>query len=302
MLFDRHVVVDWSANSTPKRGVDSIWIGICEGSTVTSANHPTRAAAIGHLAALIDDPGARRLLLGIDASLGYPRGTAAALGLEGVPWAETWRLLGERITDDDRNANNRFAVAAELNRQLGSPPGPFWGCPPAAVDRALASTKPTAPGPLPEWRHVEDRLRAAGHRPHSSWQLLGAGSVGSQSLLAISHLDALRRCSGDRLAVWPFTTGLIAPDVGPGEVVVAEVWPSLVMSTARADGRVRDEAQVEDTAMWLAALDRRGELAESFRPDVGVDQVGTVVAEEGWVLGVTGTGEWAGADRRVAHA
>ena len=46
-----------------------------------------------------------------------------------------WDLLAQLVDDRDDNANNRFEVAAELNRRVGPGPGPFWGCPPAAARR-----------------------------------------------------------------------------------------------------------------------------------------------------------------------
>ncbi|MGA9275979.1 MAG: hypothetical protein WBV89_03435, partial [Ilumatobacter sp.] len=80
-MFDRIVVIDWSASSRPVLGRDSIWIGVAvpgAGEVVTS-NPPTRAAASRELEELCRRPG--RTLLGADFSLGYPSGTAAALGL-----------------------------------------------------------------------------------------------------------------------------------------------------------------------------------------------------------------------------
>ena len=53
-MFDRFVVVDWSANSTPKRGRDSIWIAVLDGHGVSVSNPSTRAAAEESLAELVD--------------------------------------------------------------------------------------------------------------------------------------------------------------------------------------------------------------------------------------------------------
>ena len=46
------------------------------------------------------------------------------------------------------------------------------------------------------FRAAEEVLRSQGRRPFSSWQLFGAGAVGSQSLLGIPMLDRLRRRFG----------------------------------------------------------------------------------------------------------
>jgi hypothetical protein len=284
-VFDRHVVVDWSANSTPKRGRDSVWIAVRDDAGHSVTNLPTRSAALAFLIDLIGADPSATVLLGVDFSLGYPVGTAGALGLAGSAWTATWDLLTAMIRDDDRNANNRFAVAADLNGRITGGPSPFWGCPPSRASATLTATKPVRSGGLATWRAVEEVLRSQGRRPFSSWQLTGAGAVGSQSLLGIPRLQQLRRALGDRVEVWPFTTGLRAPRVAPGRVVVAEVWPSMTPVDA-ADGPVRDAAQVVGTARRLAEADRDRRLIRLFEPELDRDVADAVVAEEGWVLGV----------------
>ena len=291
-MFDRVVVVDWSAKSTPKRGADSIWV--CRhdaGGAPVTQNVPTRVEALSVLFDLVTaDPS--RTLVAVDFSLGCPRGTAAALGLTGgEPWAATWAMLADRVSDDDRNGNNRFELASELNAVASGGPGPFWGCPTAKRTPTLTSTK-VDPDPLPTWRHTEQSLREQGHRPFSCWQLLGAGAVGSQSLLGIA---AMRRLVA-RLAaeseidahVWPFTTGLGPPLLAPWNVVLAEVWPSMFDSSAATSASpelVKDEIQVTELARLIVSLDDVGDLDALFFPDVADGDIDAVVAEEGWVLG-----------------
>lgn len=284
-MFDRFVVVDWSANSTPKFGRDSIWVAVLDGTgAVSSTNVATRRSAEALLVELLDDDPTAATLVGVDFSLGFPAGTAAALGLDGTPWSSTWALLARCIVDDEHNANNRFVVASELNHRATGTAAPFWGCPPAAANGHLQPTKPLA-GPLAEFRATETCLRDQGWRPFSSWQLLGAGAVGSQSLLGIPMVERLRRRFADRLKVWPFTTGLRPPSSTPGGVVVAEVWPSMHELTGdRAS--VRDDAQVRATAAWLAEADASGRLGGLMSPTLPDPAAAAVVAEEGWVLGV----------------
>lgn len=286
-MFDRYVVVDWSANSTPKLGRDSIWIAtLDETSDVSVVNVATRREAEGCLVELFEGHPASTTLLGVDFSLGFPAGTAAALGLAGTPWSATWAMLAERICDDDRNGNNRFTVAGELNRRLTAGAAPFWGCPPSAASDHLTTTKPAATEVLAQFRAAEEVLRSQGRRPFSSWQLLGAGAVGSQSLLGIPRLDRLRRRFGDRVEVWPFTTGVEAPVLSDGTIVVAEVWPSMLdVEVAGAD--VRDAAQVDATARWLADSDAAGGLDAMFSPALSPEVLEAAIAEEGWVLGVS---------------
>ncbi len=285
-MFDRFVVVDWSANSTPKLGRDSIWIAVHEHSgEVSVTNLPTRASAVAFLVELFETEPISTTLVGVDFSLGYPQGTAAALGLAGTPWSAMWTLLADCISDDDRNANNRFAVAGDLNRHLTGGAAPFWGCPPLAASDHLTTTKPSTAGSLPTFRATENELRAQGRRPFSSWQLLGAGAVGSQSLLGIPRLHDLYRRFRDRIEVWPFTTGFRTPRLDAGSIVVTEVWPSMLDSVEAGD-RVRDAVQVSTTARWMAATDAGDGLEALFSLAMPHEVSAAAVAEEGWVLGV----------------
>ena len=283
-MFDRIVIVDWSANSTPKIGTDSIWIAELTTATHTirTANISTRAVATDLIVELATEPG--RCLVGVDFSLGFPAGMADALGLDGAPWSSMWRLLTESIDDDGRNANNRFEVATELNARVSPGAGPFWGCHPSKATKRLTTTKVPC-DPLPEWRTIETQLRGRGMRPFSAWQLLGAGAVGSQSLLGI---PAMSRClerlaeSGRMVDVWPFTCGLAVPSA---DVVLVEVWPTLVgladVSDDLWETRVRDERQVDAVARHLAQMD----LAAAFAPAVPQEARKAIESEEGWVLG-----------------
>jgi hypothetical protein len=252
---------------------------------VSVTNLATRSSAVAFLVELFESDTASSTLVGVDFSLGYPAGTAEALGLTGTAWSATWALLAGEIDDDDRNANNRFAVAAALNRRLTGAAAPFWGCPPSAVCAHLGATKPVEAGTLVEFRAAEELLRAGGRRPFSSWQLLGAGAVGSQSLLGIGRLDRLRSRFGERMEVWPFTTGFASPTIGDGTIVVAELWPSMLTIGGTGD-LVRDAAQVASAVRWLTETDQSGGLDALFSPALDPAVVAAAVAEEGWVFGV----------------
>ncbi len=285
-MFDRYVVVDWSANSTPKVGRDSIWIAtLDETGEASVVNVATRSAAEALLVELFQSDPASTTLLGVDFSLGFPVGTAAALELAGPPRSAMWAMLADQICDDDRNGNNRFAVAAELNQRITGGTSPFWGCPPSAANEHLTTTKPTTTGSLAQFRAVEEVLRNQGRRPFSSWQLLGAGAVGSQSLLGIPRLDRLCGRFGDRVEVWPFSTGMRAPVLDAGDIVVVEVWPSM-LDIDDAGAEVRDAAQVATTARWLSETAAAGDLDACFSPALSAEVMAAAIAEEGWVLGV----------------
>lgn len=287
--FGRYVAVDWSARSVPATGPDSIWLAVldadaADGTAPALHNPRTRREAASLLAASVDDHAAT--LVGVDVGLGYPAGTGRRFGLDRPDepaWRSMWRWLNEEIADGHRNANNRFEVAAELNRRSREVAGPFWGCPVNRTIEHLGPCKP-APGAVPAFRATELALRAAGRSPKSMWQLTGAGSVGSQSLTAIPVLQRFCDALGKRAVVWPFDCGIVEPDVGTGDVVIAEVWPTQFDPTYLA-GTVRDAAQVAHVVACLRAADRSGELARWFRPPVLESSVDVVIGEEGWVLG-----------------
>jgi hypothetical protein len=293
-VFERHVVVDWSANSAPKRGRDSIWIAIHDGARCRLENPSTRAAAEHLLCDLLHSDHVPTLL-GVDFSLGYPAGTAERLGLVGSPWAAMACMLAGTIVDRPDNRNNRFEAASRLNQRMSDAATPFWGCPRGRATPTLGPTKPVPPvppAPLAEWRLVEEQMRLEGLRPFSSWQLTGAGAVGSQSLMGIPMIMRLIETMPRRADVWPMTTGLQTPRLTAGSVVIVEVWPSMLPAGVRdqwaGDGRVRDAAQVAATAAWMRDLGDSGRLTTLFAPELNADVRRAVEAEEGWVLGVAG--------------
>lgn len=297
--FDTYVMVDWSAVSRPARGSNSIWICIYRSGhsdEPTLVNPSTRSAAREVLErALIDELGAgRRVLFGCDFSYGYPAGFAAALGIESVtPWRAIWQLLTSRIADERNNENNRWAVASSINARVSPGPGPFWMCPPRHATETLTVKKDVAfpfgadtQRALAEFRITERRLNNRGYRVQSEWQLLGAGSVGSQALLGIPVIESLRHhpVLADVSEVWPFETGLsIQSEPGP-RVVHAEIWPGAIPIDTNLH-KVKDAAQVLGLARHFEALDRAGNLAAAFAPDVESKDMETVTSEEGWILG-----------------
>jgi precorrin-8X/cobalt-precorrin-8 methylmutase len=311
-LFDAFVMVDWSAANVAgpaAGGANGIWVAVGDGDAPAVVTpHPTRRMAMAAITAellhMVDE--GRRVLVGFDFVYGYPSGTAAAAGLldgqpDGQPpWRVLWEHLRRTITDDERNRSNRFEVAADLNGRMGRGPGPFWGVPAGRpADPRLLPTKPRYPyiahqggsrGSLPEWRAIERAQRAAGHQPKSPWQLLGAGSVGSQALVGIPHLARLRSHPALEAvsAVWPFETGF-TDDPAQGRapaVVYVEVYPSL-LTPDEALHPVRDARQVLALVAAYRGMDRAGTLSTSFTaPGTSAAERRAALAEEGWVLHV----------------
>jgi hypothetical protein len=288
-MFDRYVAVDWSASSRPKRGRDSIWIAVLgQNGSATTENPATRRAAEAvvreMLRQAVEDR--HRVLVGFDFPYAYPRGYASALGLGGTPWSAVWRHLTDRIEDDERNANNRFQVADEINSRLAYPV--FWGCPHGKRFEHLSPKKDRViyrserPRGLGEWREVEAVLHARGQHPQATWKLYGNGSVGGQSLTGIPVLARLRNdpMLASASSVWPFEVGI--PDCPEGDpaIVHAEIWPSL-RTIPHVAGQVKDETQVMFLAEEYRSRDRAGTLWSMFGAASS-----SVALEEGWILGV----------------
>jgi precorrin-8X/cobalt-precorrin-8 methylmutase len=227
-----------------------------------------------------------RVLIGFDFPFGYPSGFAARLGLSGLPWRAVWDEIGGLLHDSEENGNNRFTVAAEFNRRVSNGCFPFWGRPPGFDTPFLGPKHHRAheSGGLAERRLVDLHIPSA----QPCWKLLGAGSVGGQALTGIPVVRALRddpRCI-DHVRIWPFETGLQAPE--QGAVVIAEVYPSL-WAVSPADGEPKDAAQVRSVARFFAESDRAGKLAALFAGDplLTPQQRRLVETEEAWTLGVT---------------
>jgi hypothetical protein len=295
--FDSYLMVDWSAANTPRRGRDSIWFCLLQRERdrlkETALENPlTRDSAYSRLLDILLKviKEKRSILVGFDFPLGFSRGLAAKLALSGPAWRAVWDDIAKLLSDDEHNRNNRFVVAAELNRRVSDAAFPFWGCPPKHVGPCLAAThhRQHVAGQLAERRLVEARARG----PQPGWKLLGAGSAGSQALTGIPIVRRLRddpafaACS----SVWPFETGLcpLAESVGTGRIVFAEIYPSLIPIGLHG-GEVKDSAQVRAVARCFALLDERDGLAETMAGDPGLtqEQRDVVVMEEGWILGVT---------------
>jgi len=301
-LFHAYIMVDWSAAQTPKTGKDSVWIGLMKRDirfrpSFEAFNPATRAEAELKIREILADLKRRneRALIGFDFNLGYPRGLAGALKVKDENWAGVWSFLASNVVDKKDNTNNRFAVAAKMNRLMTDQPWPFWGCPPKDAQRWLTPTKPTDPaadGALPVYRHTEVAAHAnAKVQPKPAWQLMGAGSVGGQIIVGVPAAKRLVDEFGARAAVWPFSTGWKAideADLDGIDALLCEVYPALVAAKAEA-GEAPDRAQVHALCEHVYKLDEAGKLNAQFAPPKGVDDdvKQAVEREEGWILGVS---------------
>lgn len=296
-LFGAYVIVDWSAAEGKKTGESSVWIGVMKRDVrfrlhYETHNPATRAEAIALLKTLLAELHKRgdRIFLGFDFNFGFPRGTAAKLGVSG--WDGMWDFVLKNVVDKADNTNNRFAVAAKINRLTTDDAYPFWGCPKSQAQKWLSTLKPASYGDFPELRLTEEATRKLGKgaQAKSVWQMHGAGVVGGQTLLGIPAVKALADSLSGRARIWPFETGFGAlnPEALDGvDTVISEIYPSVFPGPSEPL-EVKDAAQVRLTATALAELDDKGEMAALFAAPKGLSESELEIAagEEGWILGV----------------
>jgi hypothetical protein len=284
--FDRVVMIDWSASSVPTPArADSVWLGEMQaGRDLDPQPLPTRRAAEDAVAARIDDAlrAGERVLVGFDFAFGYPEGFAARVCGDPSAFA-LWDWIADALTDDDRNRNDRFALADRMNRLFPDGGGPFWGRPASQALTHLSTHKTRDLGlsGLPEHRHVERWLRdgkGPGRAVKSVWQLHYTGSVGGQVLTGLPVLARLRRRFGAAVSVWPFE-----PPETP--VVIAEIYPALIDDAVRTS-RVHDVRDARQVALMARAF-ARAEVGAMFRlPDgLAPGAADAIRREEGWILG-----------------
>lgn len=298
-LFDAYIIVDWSAAARPTAGANSIWIGTFaqdkrHNFKFTATNPKTRLEAREIIDKTIRERISRgdKVLAGFDFALGYPAGTAAAIGLNKAnepAWRMMHAYLATKVQEHHDNSNQRFALAVEMNQAISAGPHPFWGAPKRNITKTLSPKKGAfASGGLREHRVAEEWIKSAFKaNPKSVWQLLGAGAVGSQALLGIPTIHALR-ADIPNSQIWPFETGfkpLTRKDLEPVSCVFAEIYPSTIQTRPKKD-EILDRAQVRTLAKRLQILDSRGDLAEAFGPPDSLDKgkIPQIISEEGWIL------------------
>jgi hypothetical protein len=205
------VAVDWTGRKTGERR--HLWVAeAADGELVRLEAGRTRAQVVDELVARADErPG---IVVGFDFSFSLP----------------SW-FLDERGYGSPRRLWDAAAVDGE--RWLSECASPFWG-------------RPGHPRPeLPEHlrRTEADVAAVGGIRPKSTFQIGGAGSVGTGS---VRGFPALARLQDAGFAVWPFD----APAEPP---VAIEIWPrTLTGAVVKSDAAAR-AAYVESN---LPGLDR----------------------------------------------
>ncbi len=202
------VAVDWSGRRTGERR--HLWTAeAADGDLVSLACGRTRAQLGDHLAARADaDPG---LVVGFDFSFSFPAWFLDERGFATAP--ELWD-----------------AATRDGEAWLRTCAWPFWGRP--------DKPRPDLPHHL---RVTEAAIGAAGAavggvRPKSTFQIGGAGSVGTGSVRGFPVLARLRRAG---FAIWPFD----APATPP---VAVEIYPRLLTGAVVKSNRDARRAHLDE--------------------------------------------------------
>lgn len=294
-LFDNYIMVDWSAAAKPNNGADSIWIGVLRRDVrlqlrFEEYNPKTRIEAFNKITEILEALNKRgdKTLLGFDFCLGFPFGTAKALGLNKEdPHEAIFEFLTKEISDKADNSNNRFSVASKMNRIISGKAFPFWGCPPRDILTTLQPKKSIIhdENTIKEYRICEIRGKVAS----PVWKLYSPGSVGSQTLTGIPYIKKLQD-NFDKAAIWPFDIkmeNLNRDNLENYDVIITEIYPSM-LKTKAALGEVKDLSQIKSIAEYFANLDETGKLSSLFAlpKDISQEQKDLIEKEEGWILGI----------------
>jgi hypothetical protein len=193
----RAIAVDWSGRQTGEASF--IWLAeAVDGELIRLEGGRDRAQLANELIRTIHLHGTERaneggsLVVGLDFSFSFPAWFFSANGVEQI--TEMWEL-----------------VAEHGEAWLASCPAPFWGRP--------GKPRPTG---FTQFRQCEHHIEAvSGIRPKSTFQIGGAGSVGTGSIRGIPMLLQLQRAGA---SIWPFDQ----PSVGQSPVTVCEIYPRVL--------------------------------------------------------------------------
>ena len=157
-------------------------------------------------------------------------------------------FLLKEMKDKPDNSNNRFALAARMNRLISNGPFPFWGC--SKKDElttlSVKKTREHGPGDVAEYRIAEQAaMETKKARPQPVWKIAYAGAIGGQTLTGIPAIERLRE-KFPALKLWPFEIPLakLEDDALEGVRIVSPKCSPSLNSTRPEATEIRDEAQV----------------------------------------------------------
>jgi hypothetical protein len=248
--FTHFLAVDWSgAKGARQKGI-ALAVALAEGGPPVLVTPPdpkgwARTEVLALLAGL-DAP----TLVGLDLGIGLPHADAGAFfpGWDASPADARglWALIDALCADDPHLEAGGFVSHPEGARYFRHGAG-------LEGDRFLLPGAATREG---RFRVAETAQRAAGVRPVSNFNLVGAAQVGKSSLTGMRMLHRL----GRRIPVWPVDP---LPEQGS---VVTEIYTSVA---ARLGGVSGAATKIRSYAALNDALDRLG--SPPVRGDGAID-------------------------------
>jgi hypothetical protein len=244
--FSHFLAVDWSgARGARQKGI-AVAIARAEGGAPVLLPPPDAKgwARAEVLALLLDLPGAT--LVGLDLGMSLPFADAGAFfpGWDASPAdaRALWVLIDTLCADDPHLEAGGFVAHPEASRYFRHGKG-------AEGDRFLLPGAATREG---RFRVAEAAQRAAGVRPVSNFNLVGAAQVGKSSLTGMRMLHRL----GPQVPVWPVDP---LPEQGS---VVTEIYTSVAARLGGVTGaatKVRTYQALNDALDLLGSPPVRGE-------------------------------------------
>jgi Protein of unknown function (DUF429) len=206
------MAVDWSGAVTGS--ATHIWLAhVVGGELVALRNGRSRREMVDELiAARAHTPGG--LVVGLDFSFSFPAWFVRQQSCATV--GELWET-----------------VAREGEGWLAECAPPFWG--------RTGRRRPELPEHQAHFRRAEASITVGAISPKSTFQIGGAGAVGTGSIRGMPHLRRLRDAG---FSIWPFDPA--SPSV------VLEVYPRLLTGPVRKNRR-EERAQYLAGAPWSVA-------------------------------------------------
>lgn len=223
-MRNRLIAIDWSGNETIAGQRKHIWMAEWRRGAVCLTAGRTRLETIEAVIAAADgDPS---LVAGFDFSFAYPAWFVHKLGCRTA--ADAWRMT---IANGDRWLRECHA--------------PFWGRPKTRRPERHYGD------PWLGFRHTElEVAQRTGKLPTSTFQIGGAGAVGTGSIRGMPHLLQLQQAG---FSIWPFD---------PSSVQMAiEIYPRIFtgrtqVSDAAARARHLESSRFDDLPAEVLAAAR----------------------------------------------
>jgi len=130
------------------------------------------------------------------------------------------------------------------------------------------------------WLRLTDKLSGSAK---SVFHFGIPGQVAPATHAGLPWLRCIRRKLGDEVHFWPFDGW----DIPQGKSAIVEVYPALWKWRFERGDMTGHQHDAYSVAGWLSHADRKGFLAQYFKPELSPQEC-SWAQTEGWILGVLG--------------